>query len=59
MKKLSSAFATLIVSLYSVFEHLDGKVWQTRPGRYPGGAQLWGLPGGIVRRLRRRRAKPA
>nr|WP_263430043.1 murein biosynthesis integral membrane protein MurJ [Nannocystis pusilla] len=30
-----------------------------RAGRYPGGAQLWGLPGGILRRLRRRRAKPA
>jgi len=30
-----------------------------RAGRYPGGAQLWGMPGGLVRRLRRQRAKPA
>lgn len=26
-----------------------------RAGRYPGGAQLWGMPAGLVRRLRRRR----
>lgn len=27
-----------------------------RAGRYPGGAQLWGMPAAILRRLRRRRA---
>ena len=30
--------------------------WIVRAGRYPGGAQLWGLPAAVLRRLRRRRA---
>jgi putative peptidoglycan lipid II flippase len=30
-----------------------------RAGGYPGGAQLWGMPAALLRRLRRRRAKPA
>ncbi|MDC0719887.1 murein biosynthesis integral membrane protein MurJ [Nannocystis bainbridge] len=28
-----------------------------RAGRYPGGVQLWGMPAGLVRRLRRRRVQ--
>ncbi|WAS98795.1 murein biosynthesis integral membrane protein MurJ [Nannocystis punicea] len=49
----AGALAVVIAVGFVVFAAI------VRAGKYPGGAQLWGLPAGLMRRLRRRRARPA